>query len=157
MIPANTNKAQTIFRNRKTNFRQNWSSRTLQHSNQRRPHSDSDTPLRFAASPDVTGHNLNRTETRPRRRPGLGGLGGLPAASRLPPQAILRSGAQTDRGSSQILTRLEPTSSLSVQTRPPPREKSLWGLQMLHPLTPETDVRRLSGRLQRCYFNGQLF
>ena len=26
-----------------------------------------------------------------------------------------------------------------------------------HPLTQETDVRRLSGRLPRCYFNGQLF
>ena len=83
MIPANTNKAQTIFRNGKTNFRQNWSSRTLQHSKQKRPHSDSDTLLRFAASPDVTGHNLNRTETRPRVASRLGWPGW--ATSGVPP------------------------------------------------------------------------
>ena len=34
---------------------------------------------------------------------------------------------------------------------------SSWAFWVLHPLTQETDVRRLSGRLQRCYFNGQLF
>ena len=28
---------------------------------------------------------------------------------------------------------------------------------LLHPLMQKTDVRRLSGRFQRCYFNGQFF
>ena len=158
MIPANTNKAQTIFRNGKTNFRQNWSSRTLQHSNLKRPHSDSDTLLRFAASPDVTGHNLNRTETRPRAasRPGWPGWG--TAASRLPPQAILRSGAQIQtEDPPRYLPGSSPRPPLSFRTRPPPRENPAGASKMLHPLTQETDVRRLSGRLQRCYFNGQLF
>ena len=158
MIPANTNKAQTIFRNRKTNFRQNWSSRTLQHSKQKRPHSDSDTPLRFAASTDVTGHNLNRTETRPRAAsgPGVAWVG-----YQRRPAYHLRQYFALEPRQTEDPPRYLPGSS----PRPPSVSepdlrlgRNLSGAsKMLHPQTQETDVRRLSGRFHRCYFNGQFF